>query len=271
MNSNEKIRKIITEQFNGDTALLERALNDYKMSQQSKLAATQRPDLTDAPTIIELKSVGRSYKLHRNNTVTALNDVSLDIKQGEFVAITGASGSGKSTLMHIIGGIDTPDTGSVIVDGQQISGLSQRKLARYRLHTVGFVFQFFYLQPFLNVARNIEVPMMFAGAKRGARRALIQEVSGAVGLSDRLKHQPKQLSGGQVQRTAIARALINKPKILLADEPTGNLDSTNGAMIIDLLRGIREKDSTTIVIVTHDAEIAAQADRVIRLSDGAVA
>lgn len=271
MNPIQKLQTIIDEQYSGDAEALKRAISMYdEKARQANNPARPPIDLSGAPTIIQLENVSRTYKLHRNNIVTALKDVSLTVKQGEFIAITGASGSGKSTLMHLIGGIDSPSSGSITVNKQVISRLSQGKLATYRLHTVGFVFQFFYLQPFLNVARNIEVPMMFAKTKRSERHSVVESTSGAVGLDDRLKHQPKQLSGGQIQRVAIARALVNKPKILLADEPTGNLDSKNGSMIMDLLHKIRHEQGTTIIVVTHDTSIAAQADRIVQLSDGMV-
>ncbi len=224
----------------------------------------------DGPVLIELSNVSRSYTLNRKNTVTAVQDVSVQVRTGEIVALTGPSGSGKSTLMHLIGGLDRPSSGSVTVDGQTISGLGQGKLAAYRNRTVGFVFQFFYLQPFLRVNRNVEVPLMFAKSKRSERAATVSEVVDAVGLDARASFLPKELSGGQMQRVAIARALVNHPKILLADEPTGNLDSKTSASIMELLQLIRERLGTTMIIVTHDPRVAAWADRVIRLEDGKV-
>ncbi|HTE21724.1 MAG TPA: ABC transporter ATP-binding protein [Candidatus Limnocylindria bacterium] len=238
------------------------------------LEATRRPNapkparnLDGAVEVVRLESVTKSYKLGRQR-VEALKGVSVSVKAGEFVAITGTSGSGKSTLLQIMGGLDQPTSGQVTVDGQNIGKLRDRKLSEFRNKTVGFVFQFFYLQPFLNTQLNLEVPGMFAGARRGPRKQRAAELAGEVGLADRLRHLPKELSGGQMQRAAIARALLNSPKLLLADEPTGNLDRTNGRAIIDLFEAVREKFNTTIILVTHDPEIANRADREISLQDG---
>lgn len=221
----------------------------------------------DAPIVIDGQSISKSYKLGKQR-VDALKDVSLTIRQGEFIAITGSSGSGKSTLLQLIGGLDKPSGGKLIIDGHDIQKLSDRKLSVFRGQTIGFVFQFFFLQPFLRLQTNLEVPAMFARTKRKDRRLKVSELASAVGLEDRLRHLPRELSGGQMQRAAIARALLNKPKLLLADEPTGNLDSANGKGIIDLFEQVRLNFGTTIVVVTHDSAIAARADREIRLKDG---
>lgn len=221
----------------------------------------------DAPILIEGQRISKSYKLGRQK-VDALKNVSLTIRQGEFIAITGSSGSGKSTLLQLMGGLDKPSGGTLHVDGHDVQKLSDRKLSVFRGQTIGFVFQFFYLQPFLRLQTNLEVPAMFARTKRKERRARVSQLASSVGLEDRLKHLPRELSGGQMQRAAIARALLNKPKLLLADEPTGNLDSVNGKAIIDLFEQIRRDFGTTVVVVTHDAAIAARADREIALKDG---
>jgi ABC-type lipoprotein export system ATPase subunit len=213
--------------------------------------------------------LSKTYKLGRRK-LEVLKGVSLDIHEGEFVAITGASGSGKSTLLQLLGGLDKPTRGEIRFGETNLAKLSDRKLSTFRRQTVGFVFQFFYLQPFLRLESNVAVPAMFARTKRAERRARAQELTEKVGLADRLRHYPKELSGGQMQRAAIARALFNRPKILLADEPTGNLDSQNGRAIIDLFEAIRDELGTTIVVVTHDADIAARADREIRLRDGMI-
>jgi len=225
--------------------------------------------LSNKPVILQAKDLAKSYKVGRQ-TVQALTNVSLEIHEGEFVAITGSSGSGKSTLLQLLGGLDKPSSGTITVNGQSLSGMKDRQLARFRSETIGFVFQFFYLQPFLSLQRNLEVPGMFSGAKRSERLARAQELAEAVGLADRLSHLPKELSGGQIQRAAIARALMNKPQILLADEPTGNLDSKNGDAIIAMFEKIRTQFGTTIVLVTHDFDAAQRADRVIALKDGVV-
>lgn len=202
--------------------------------------------------------------------VEALKNVSLQIHKGEFVAITGTSGSGKSTLLHLIGGLDKPSSGTIAVHDQDLKKLRDAKLSRFRNRTIGFVFQFFYLQPFLRLQTNIEVPAMFARTKRSARTAKSRETAETVGLADRLRHYPRELSGGQMQRAAIARALQNDPEILLADEPTGNLDRANATAIFDLFKKIRDERGTTVVVVTHDLALASMADRAIHMSDGGI-
>ena len=218
---------------------------------------------------IAVTDLAKSYRVGRQ-TIPALDGVSLDIFAGEFVAITGASGSGKSTLLQLIGGLDKPSTGQILINDQPLSRLSDRQLSRFRSREIGFVFQSFYLQPFLTLSANLEIPAMFARVKPKQRRARAQELAELVGLADRMHHLPRELSGGQIQRAAIARALFNRPNILLADEPTGNLDSANSDRIIDLFHQIRRELGTTVVIVTHNPDIAAAADREIRLKDGRV-
>ena len=250
--------------FGGDLDEAIKYLSIVSLSQNKKSQIKN-----NNPVIIQLESVSKNYKVGKQR-VDALKDVSLEIKQGEFVALTGPSGSGKSTLLQLIGALDKPNSGDVKVDNQLIQKLSDRQLAIFRNKTVGFVFQFFYLQPFLSLQTNIEVPAMFARTKSGLRHQRTKELADQVGLSERLKHRPKELSGGQMQRAAIARALLNGPKIILADEPTGNLDSVNGSAIIDIFEKIREQYNTTIVIVTHDKMVAQRADREIVLKDGEI-
>jgi ABC-type lipoprotein export system ATPase subunit len=255
----------VLAQFNGDA---EQAIQAIR-SRTKALRQKTQPLLSDGPVLVNIEGLVKRYRVGKER-VTALDGVSLQIREGEFVAFTGASGSGKSTLLQLIGGLDRPNSGRVIVDGKDLTGLSDSKLSTFRNKTIGFVFQFFYLQPFLRLRDNLEVPAIFARVKPRARREPVAELARAVGLDDRLQHLPKELSGGQMQRAAIARALLNKPKLLLADEPTGNLDSKNSEAIIELFEHIRKEYGTTVVVVTHDPKIAARADREITLKDGVI-
>lgn len=224
-------------------------------------------DLDSRPIAIRATNVIKKYKVGKQ-IIRAIDDVSVDIHEGEFVALVGPSGSGKSTLLHLLGGLDKPTSGEIVVGGKNVSSMNDRQLSKFRNQTIGFVFQSFYLQPFLTLRRNIEVASMPQRMGRAERKLRIESLARQVGLYDRLSHRPHELSGGQIQRAAIARALLNRPAIILADEPTGNLDSANSRDIISLFQQIREQYHTTIVIATHDNEIAAQADRVITLKDG---
>lgn len=262
-NNTEEHLETFLSYYSGDVSAATAALRSFAVKKQKP------KHVASGPVVVSLENVSKKYKLGREN-VNALKNVSLEIKQGEFVALTGSSGSGKSTLLQLIGALDKPSEGRIIVDGQDISTLSDGKLSVFRNKTVGFVFQFFYLQPFLDIQTNIEVPAMFARTKKSERIERSIELATAVGLVDRVGHRPKELSGGQMQRAAIARALLNKPKILLADEPTGNLDSKNGMAIIDLFETARQKFGTTIIMVTHDPKIAYHADREIVLHDGEI-
>jgi len=205
-----------------------------------------------------------------STAVTALDDVSLDVAAGEFVAISGPSGCGKSTLMHLIGGLDTPTCGEIVVDGLPLHGANDAALTTYRRTRVGIVFQFFHLLPTLTVTENICLPLLLRGDPHVAARARAREMIAMVGLSDRAEHGIHQLSGGQLQRTAIARALVHEPAVLLADEPTCNLDSASAGQIMELLQKISSQRRTTMLVVTHSEEVARQAARSIRLRDGQI-
>lgn len=218
--------------------------------------------------LISVTSLTKTYSTSSKQRVDVLKDVSFTVNKGEFVALTGPSGSGKSTLLQLIGGLDRPTSGDVVIDGATLSAMSEKALTKFRLKNIGFVFQFFYLQPFLTLEQNIAIPGMVADKGKNELRERAQYLANLVGVSDRLDHVPKELSGGQIQRAAIARALFNSPRILLADEPTGNLDSKNSEMIIELFNTIRHELGTTVVIVTHDSNIPAKTDRTISLLDG---
>jgi ABC-type lipoprotein export system ATPase subunit len=215
--------------------------------------------------MIEAKNLTKKYK---NQVVLDIPEIK--ITKGEFVAITGESGSGKSTLLNMLSGLDRPTTGEVLVDGVNIARLRDRKLSKFRSQKIGFVFQFFYLQPFLRVISNIEVAAFPTRIKRKIRKQQAVKMAENVGLGDKLDSFPRELSGGQIQRVAIARALMNNPEILFADEPTGNLDSENSQQIIQLFEKINQETGMTIILVTHSPELASHADRIVHLKDGKI-
>jgi putative ABC transport system ATP-binding protein len=219
-------------------------------------------------SVLVARDLARTYLLH-GQPVEALRGVSLEVARGEYVAITGPSGCGKSTLLQLVGGIDTPTSGSVSVLGTRLDQLGDRELTRLRLLRIGFVFQRFHLLPVLTALENVELPMAEAGVPRAERQARARELLRYVGLERRERHRATQLSGGEMQRVAIARALANRPAIVLADEPTGELDAATGQEILGLFRQLN-RDGTTLVVVTHDDRLAAEAGRVVRLLDGRV-
>lgn len=204
------------------------------------------------------------------NEVRALDGVSLTIQNGEFVAIVGHSGSGKSTLMNMLGCLDTPTSGRYYLDGRDVSGLTDNQLSEIRNEKIGFIFQGFNLIPNLDAIGNVELPLIYRGIPKGQRRRLAVQALKRVGLGSRMNHRPGELSGGQQQRVAVARAIAAQPPVILADEPTGNLDRRNSTEILDLLRLFHRNLNQTILLVTHDEQLAAQADRVITLSDGQI-
>lgn len=218
--------------------------------------------------VIEIRNIIRDFKLGQE-IVHVLKGIDLDIKRGEYVAIMGPSGSGKSTLMNLLGCLDTPTAGSYLLSGKDVSQMSDDELAAIRNKEIGFVFQTFNLLPRTTALDNVALPMIYAGATKKERVDRASEVLTDVGLADRMDHKPNQLSGGQRQRVAVGRALVNKPSIILADEPTGNLDSKTGTEIMALFDEIHQKGNT-VIMVTHEEDIAAHAKRVIRLRDGII-
>ncbi len=218
--------------------------------------------------MIELERVYRTYVMG-GQALHALNDVSETIEAGEYVAVMGPSGSGKSTLLNIMGCLDRPTAGTYRVDGDDVGSLEESELSRIRRLKIGFVFQTFHLVPRLDAAENVAFPMIFAGVPRAERRARVAEALEAVGLAGRAGHRPSELSGGEQQRVAIARATIMRPRVLLADEPTGNLDSVAGTHIMNLLEGMNQS-GLTLIVVTHDVRVAARADRVLLMTDGQI-
>jgi putative ABC transport system ATP-binding protein len=219
--------------------------------------------------LIRLQNISRRYQMG-GETVHALRGVSLDIQRGEYVAIMGPSGSGKSTLMNLIGCLDSPTSGQYELNGASVSEMDDNQLAEVRNKEIGFVFQTFNLLPRSNALHNVELPLIYAGVPAGERRKIALAAISQVGLADRMHHKPNELSGGQRQRVAVARALVNHPSILLADEPTGNLDSKTGAEIMALFEDL-SRAGNTIIVVTHEENIARQSRRVIRLRDGLIA
>ena len=219
--------------------------------------------------MIELRDLTRHFQVG-DQTVRALQDVRLVIPDGDYLALMGPSGSGKSTLLHILGCLDRPTGGSYVLDGREVGSLPENELAAVRSRKIGFVFQFFHLVPRLTATENVELPMILAGVRPAERRSRVSRALAAVGLTDRATHRPDQLSGGQRQRVAIARATVMGPSILLADEPTGNLDRASGGEIIELLERMN-RDGLTLVVVTHDPEVGGRARHILKLVDGKIA
>jgi putative ABC transport system ATP-binding protein len=220
-------------------------------------------------TLLELKDVWKTYEMG-DTKVHALRGLSLQVREGEFVAVMGPSGSGKSTAMNMIGCLDIPSKGAVYLDGTNIAELTESELAIIRGQKIGFIFQKFNLIPTLTAKENITLPLIFQGVDEAEREKRAKELLTLVGLQDRMNHKPSELSGGQQQRVAIARALAVQPQVILADEPTGNLDSATGATVMQFLRKLHDEQKTTIVLVTHDMSVAKHADRVEVLKDGAL-
>ena len=226
-------------------------------------------NLSANEALIKVENVKKSFKIG-TNSVEVLRGISLEIYQGEFVAIVGESGSGKTTLLNIIGGLLRPSEGSVVIASKDITAMSENQLASFRRENIGFVFQSYNLIPHFTAVENVEIPLMFKGISKKKRREMAAFMLEKVGLKDRLFHKPAELSGGQQQRVAIARALVTSPKIILADEPTGNLDSKNGQEILDLMLQLNKNENITLVVVTHSQVVSKTASRVIKIADGLI-
>lgn len=218
--------------------------------------------------IIEMRNIVKRFYIGQPNELEILHGINLDVREGEFLSIVGESGSGKSTLMNMIGALDRPTFGAYFMDGVDISRMNDAMLSQLRNEKIGFVFQSFHLIPRTSALQNVEVPLLYAGVSRKKRRERAIEMLEMVGMADRISHKPNELSGGQKQRIAIARAMINSPSILLADEPTGALDSKTGHMIMDLFHKLHKEKGKTIVLITHNGDLAKETDRILTLSDG---
>ncbi len=221
----------------------------------------------NAESVLQARNLGRSYN-QGDLSVDVLRDVSLDIVKGERVGIIGSSGSGKSTLLHLLGGLDTPTTGSVTVDGVELANLNQAEKGRLRNRCVGFVYQFHHLLPEFSAMENVSMPLLIGGQSKNEAARAATELLERVGLGQRLRHKPAELSGGERQRAAIARALVNRPKVVLADEPTGNLDEDTASRVYELLLELNRDLGTSFLVVTHDTGLAAKMDRVLQLTHG---
>ena len=220
-----------------------------------------------AEPVVQLRDVTKNYRRDAFE-LKVLQGITLDVEKGDFVALMGPSGSGKSTLLNLLAGIDRPSSGELTVAGQQVSRLSEGKLAQWRQRNIGFIFQFYNLIPVLTAYENVELPLTLRRSSKAARRKRVQTALSVVGLQNRMKHYPRQLSGGQEQRVAIARAIVTDPTLLLADEPTGDLDADSGREVLDLLVQLNQQFNKTIIMVTHDPTAAARAKRLLRLDKG---
>jgi ABC-type lipoprotein export system ATPase subunit len=243
-------------------------MNDAGLSTDANVASTA-PGSNPPPSLLEARDLHKSYSLGRR-TLEVLRGVSVNVARGEFLALRGASGAGKSTLLHLLGGLDVPNQGTISFAGTNLASLSSLALARWRNQKVGFIFQAYHLLPELDALENVCLPARMARISPDTAEARGRELLQRAGLGERTEHKPYELSGGEQQRVAIARALMNSPELLLADEPTGNLDSHTGEEIIELLCALRAERQTTLIIATHDAKVAARAPRVLELVDGLI-
>lgn len=220
--------------------------------------------------IIEMKNIIKSFYIGTPNQLDILKSIDINVKEGEFVSIVGSSGSGKSTLMNIIGALDRPTSGEYILDNINVNGISDNSLSEIRNKKIGFVFQTYNLIPSSSALKNVELPMLYYGMNRKERKERAESLLELVGMKDRMSHRPNELSGGQKQRVAIARSLANDPSIILADEPTGALDSSTGRLVMDLFHKVHEQEGKTIVFITHNSELAQETQRIITLKDGEI-
>ena len=230
-------------------------------------AAVTAPSTATGPVLVQIRDLSKNYK-RGAETVHVFENVSLDIREGEYLALMGPSGSGKSTLLNILAGLDKPDRGQVVVDGQDVTRMNSRELAKWRSTHIGFIFQFYNLLPVLTAAQNVELPLLLTSLGKKQRREHVMHALDVVGLSDRTEHFPRQLSGGQQQRVGIARAIVSDPTIILGDEPTGDLDSVSGDEILTLLERLNREFKKTILLVTHDAHAAGRAQGIMRMDKG---
>ena len=271
------LREIQTEvasKYAGDLDLflseISNAFSDNKpIEKTNKNVSKPKLGTPTNEVIVDIKNLCKNYRVG-SDTVKALDNVTMTINKGEMIAVMGPSGSGKSTFLNMLAGLEKPTSGSVNIAGYDVAKLNDNEGAQFRNRILGFIFQFFYLQPFLRIRENVEIPLFFADIPKHKRYIRSKKLLSDVGLQDKENHLPKHLSGGQMQRIAIIRALINEPKIILADEPTGNLDRKTGNDVMELLAKINREAGTTIIIVTHDEKIAEQTHRVIEFEDGKI-
>ena len=229
-----------------------------------------KQQLTASPAIIDLQGIVKRFYIGKPNELEILHGIDFQVQEGQFVSIVGESGSGKSTLMNIIGALDQPTGGQYLLDGECVGNLKDKQLSEIRNQKIGFVFQTFNLIPRTTALRNVELPMVYAGARRSPCTKRAKALLEIVGMGERMKHLPNELSGGQKQRVAIARAMANDPAIILADEPTGALDSSTGRMVMDIFHDLHERQGKTIVLITHNPELAAETQRIVTISDGRI-
>ena len=254
----------------GGSGFLPKAEPDLTIQPLDDFSTQEAEPVHLGEPIIQMKNIVKTFYIGEPNELQILHGIDLTVRRGEFVAVVGQSGAGKSTLMNIIGVLDKPTSGEYILDGVDVARAKDRELSALSNDKIGFVFQTFNLVPRTSALKNVELPMLYAGVSRGERSRRAKELLGIVGMGDRMSHQPNELSGGQKQRVAIARAMSNDPAIILADEPTGALDSATGRLIMDLFHQLHKEQGKTIVLITHSNELAAETQRIVTISDGRI-